>query len=266
MTSKTAKALILATAMVAVIVTAAIPWMATAATAAADRPAAPSGIAVHAADENTVNVIWTAHPDGARDYRVAWRPDGEPYRSWRDRAWNAFPNGASYTITGLDAGTTYEVRVRARFENGPSSAWSSEASITTPETGDVGRSNHLERPRNLRITARSWSRISLAWDAPTESNITHAEITRSGGDHSDNTITLSAANNARQYRTLVPASTYTFSVRFGTSSTNFGPAREIQATTLAVPAPTNLRAITLQHDRVEIAMGQSRRHDRPRHQ
>ena len=251
MTSKTAKT-VLVTAIFAVVATAGMAWLANGAMAAGDRPAAPSGIAVQAAGEHTVNVIWTAHPDGARDYRVAWRPDGEPYRSWRDRAWNAFPSGAGYTITGLDAGATYQVRVRARFENGPGSEWSSEASVTTEESGNAGRSNHVERPRNLRITARSWSGISLAWDTPTGADITHTEVTRRGGGLDDDTIVRPAANNAINYRVLVPASAYTFSVRFGTSSTDFGPTREIQATTLAVPAPTGLRVLQLQHDRVEI--------------
>ncbi len=55
----------------------AIAWSASATPAIAAPPPAPSGIAVSAADENTVNVIWTAHPDGAKDYRLAWKPAGE---------------------------------------------------------------------------------------------------------------------------------------------------------------------------------------------
>ena len=85
----------------------------------ANQPAAPTGIAVSATDENTVNVIWTAHPDGATSYRVAWKPAGEGWKSWDNYDWNAYPSGTSYTINGLEPDTTYKVRVKARSRAAP---------------------------------------------------------------------------------------------------------------------------------------------------
>ena len=50
-----------------------------------------------------------------RDYRVNWARVGERFPTWTDLSGNAFPTSSSYTITGLDEGVRYKVKVRARF-------------------------------------------------------------------------------------------------------------------------------------------------------
>jgi hypothetical protein len=133
------KAGLLVTAILVTAIATATTWTASVKPVMADRPSAPSGVAVSATDENTVDVIWSAHPDGAEDYRVAWKPDGENYRSRHNLEWNAYPTGANHSITGLEADTTCRVKVRARFQDGPASEWSSEATVTTPEAERVGQ-------------------------------------------------------------------------------------------------------------------------------
>lgn len=109
-----------------------LAWPPSGASAQSNRPPAPSSVAVSATAHDTVSVIWAAHPDGARDYRVAWTPDGENFKSRHNSSWNAFPTGTSHTITGLDGDTGYKVKVKARFDSGPSSDWTSVQNVTTP--------------------------------------------------------------------------------------------------------------------------------------
>ena len=95
-----------------------------------------TGVTVQAgASPGVINITWDAHPANPRDYRVSWTPQGESFKNWRDSAWNAFPSTTEVTVSGLNAGETYRVRVRARFNNGKS-RWSEVAtgSAAVPTT------------------------------------------------------------------------------------------------------------------------------------
>ena len=82
-----------------------------------------------------LHVSWDAPTDTPRDYRVAWARVGENFKTWTDLSGNAFPTTSSYTITGLDQGVRYKVRVRARYD-GPPGAWSAtfEAVVASAPT------------------------------------------------------------------------------------------------------------------------------------
>ena len=71
-------------------------------------------------------ISWNAHPDSAEDYRVKWAPEGEDFKPYGDLEWNAYPTGTQHTVTGLEPGAAYKVRVLARFTNGERSMWSEE--------------------------------------------------------------------------------------------------------------------------------------------
>ena len=147
------KPTILATIVVAVMAAAALTWWPEATSAQNNQRPAPTGIAVNADGPDTVNVSWTAHPDGAKDYRVSWAPEGENFRTWTNNDWNAYPTGASHTITGLESDTTYRLRLRARFDGAPSSAWSSVLTVTTePPTTESQQSTTRTYDGNIGIT------------------------------------------------------------------------------------------------------------------
>ena len=80
-----------------------------------------------------IDVAWDAHPEGADDYRVAWAPDGESFRSASDSDWNAFPSTNQVTLGGLEPGDTYNVKVRAR-SGSRRSEWSS---VATADAADA---------------------------------------------------------------------------------------------------------------------------------
>ena len=77
-----------------------------------------------------LEVSWDAPAETPRDYRISWARVGESFLTWTDLSGNAFPTSSSYTITGLDEGVRYKVKVRARF-NGSSGPW------TEPVEADV---------------------------------------------------------------------------------------------------------------------------------
>ena len=96
--------------------------------------AAVTGLsATPGANPGETDVSWDAHPAGARDYRVAWKPVGESFRPASDTDWNAKPTATGMTIAGLTGGDDYKVRVRARFDSNPRSRWSTVATATATE-------------------------------------------------------------------------------------------------------------------------------------
>ena len=58
-----------------------------------------------------------------RDYRLNWAPVDSEFPTWTDASGNAFPTGTSYTITGLQAGARYKVRVRVRYQGDSPGPW-----------------------------------------------------------------------------------------------------------------------------------------------
>ena len=172
--------------------------------------------------------------------------------AWDNYDWNAYPSGTSYTINGLEPDTTYKVRVKARFESGPASAWSSAVTVTTPESENIGRSSHIEVPQNVRVTDVSWSTLKVQWNSPNASNITHVKVLRSGGSI-DNQETIKTDGSTSLPQTqLAPDANFTYQVSFGTSVTDFGPTAQVVATTLQIPAPTNQVALHVEHNFVGL--------------
>ena len=70
------------------------------------------------------------------DYRISWALEGENFATWTDLGRNAFPAAplSEYTITGLDPGAAYKVRMRTRYNRGVSAAarWSGPWVETAP--------------------------------------------------------------------------------------------------------------------------------------
>ena len=81
----------------------------------------------------TIDVGWEAPNEAPVDYRISWAKVGEPFPLWTDLSGNAFPTDTSHTITGLEEGETYKVKVRARYD-GTAGDWSGEATIAVAET------------------------------------------------------------------------------------------------------------------------------------
>ena len=141
---------ILTIAVLAILTVAAIMAFAAVMTVSAqsddpDWKLAPTGLNVTAGDQaGELNIAWHAHPQTSKtlsDYRVTWTPDGESFKTNNQTEWYAYPTTNQVSVTGLDAGETYKVRVRARYDDNKKSRWSNvmtgQAGVTTntPTTG-----------------------------------------------------------------------------------------------------------------------------------
>ena len=89
-------------------------------------------ITLISAQPGTIQARWEAPSETPADYRIAWAKVGESIKTWTDLSGNAFPTEPAYTISGLEGGEEYKVKMRARY-NGTSGDWSGEAVITVVE-------------------------------------------------------------------------------------------------------------------------------------
>ena len=89
-------------------------------------------IILTSATPGTIVATWEAPSEAPANYRISWAKAGDPYLTWTDSAGNAFPTDPAYTITGLEAGETYNVKVRASY-SGTSGDWSGDVTITITE-------------------------------------------------------------------------------------------------------------------------------------
>ena len=146
-----------------------------------------------------IDVAWDAHPEGADEYRVAWAPDGESFRSASDSDWNAFPSTNQVTLGGLEPGDTYNVKVRARSGR-RRSEWSSVATADAADAPQTQQQSSVGgEPEGADDTRRS-----IADGARTEAGETTSipVITSAGsfavaeGSTSVATLTASDADTA----------------------------------------------------------------------
>ena len=100
----------------------------------------PTGLNVTAGDATgELDITWDAHPQTSKtlsDYRVTWTPDGESFKTNDQTEWYAYPTTNQVSVTGLDAGETYKVRVRARYDDNKKSRWSD---VVSGQTGVIAR-------------------------------------------------------------------------------------------------------------------------------
>ena len=85
-------------------------------------------------ESGVIEAIWDAPGNTPADYRISWAKTGESFRTWTDLTGNAFPTGTSHTISGLEEGEEYTVKVRARYD-GTAGDWSDGVTVTVAGTG-----------------------------------------------------------------------------------------------------------------------------------
>ena len=153
----------------------------------------PTGLNVTAGDAGgKLNITWDAHPQTSKtlsDYRVTWTPDGEAFRPNSETEWYAYPTTNQVSVTGLDAGETYQVRVRARYDDNKKSRWSD---VVSGQTGVTTNTPATGQP-TITGSAEVGETLTAATSAISDSNgITNAVFSHQwvrSANGSDNDIT-----------------------------------------------------------------------------
>ena len=78
-----------------------------------------TGVTVTSTNPGELAITWDAPSRAPDDYRVTWKKSTARWPSYRNEntveGGNAFPTGTSHTVSDLEEGTEYSVRVRARY-------------------------------------------------------------------------------------------------------------------------------------------------------
>ena len=126
-----------------------------------------------------LRISWSHAEPAPTDYHVSWAKLSEDFPPPSDAAGNAYPKVASHVVTGLDEGTMYKVRVRARHQDG-----SDGGSIRTGPWSATEAVRVIAPPfAPTGLTAVATHRgVVLEWDDPGDDTISSYELVRAFED------------------------------------------------------------------------------------
>ena len=201
-------------------------------------PSAPRGLRATGGDQSAT-LSWRAPADDGGSaivrYQYRYQESGSGFTDWAN-----VPGGASatsYTVTGLDSGTSYTFEVRAL--NGVAGGESATASVTLAESAPGA-------PAGLTATGDDES-VTLNWSAPEAGGsqiIRYEYRSAASGETWGEWMTVSGGGSARNITIsgLTNGTLYGFQVR-AVNSIGEGEASQATATPGRAPsAPTGLTA------------------------
>jgi Zn-dependent metalloprotease/transcriptional regulator CtsR len=181
-------------------------------------PAAPTGLVATPVTSSRIDLAWTDNATNEQGFKVERSTDGVTFVTVAVLSVNA----TGYSVTSLNASTTYAFRVRA-YEGPNDSVPSNTASASTQAPPAA--------PTGLTATAISSTRIDLAWtDNATYEQGYKVERATGGGSFAQIAI-LGANATAYSSMGLTPGTTYTFRVRAYDGPNHSGYSNTASATT-----------------------------------
>ena len=197
------------------------------------------GVTLTSPNPGELVITWDAPGNAPDDYRVTWKKSTAKWPSYKNantvEGGNAFPTGTSHTVTGLEEGTAYQARVRARYfdDNGDlekSGPWSATEEIAVAQTPPPAKPTGL-------LTAASHDSVLLSWDNPGDDTITGYQVLR-GPNAANLTVLIDDTGNANTSYTddtVEAQTTYAYAVR-ARNADGLGPQSDpVSVTTPAAP-------------------------------
>ena len=219
---------------------------------------ATSNLALSSPNPGELVITWDAPGNAPDDYRLTWKKSTAKWASYKNEntveGGNAFPTGTSHTVTGLEEGTAYQARVRARYfdDNGnleKSGPWSETLEMTVaatppppPTEEPTAEPTPPAKPTGLSTTP-SHNSVMLAWTDPSDDTITGYQVLR--GPDADNLAALVddtgiAATNYTD-DTVEAEKTYVYAIRAKNADGLSPQSETTSVTTTEAPAPTPVR-------------------------
>ena len=207
-------------------------------------PGAPSGLTATPISSSKIRINWTDNSNIETGFKVERKTGSSG--TWSQIA-IVGANITTYTNSSLSQNTTYFYRVRA-YNNTVNSAYSNEASATTPYATPAA-------PSNLTATAVSTSQIDLTWtdNSGVETGVKIERKTGSSGTWAQ-IATVGANVTAYSNNGLTHGTTYYYRVRAYNVNVNSVYSNEAYATTLVatLEAPGSLTASPVSVTGIEL--------------
>ena len=216
---------------------------------------AVGNVSVSSPNPGELSVRWDAPSDAPDDYRVTWKKSSGKWTSYKDDntvdGGNAFPTGTSHTATGLEEGTEYSVRVRARYHDGngnveESGPWSTSVEITVaaqppppPTEEPTEEPSPPAKPTGLS-TGPSHDSVALSWTDPGDSSITSYQVLR-GPDAANLAVLVdNTGSGSLSYTdsTVAAETTYAYAIKARNADGLSPQADAVSVTTPAAPVET----------------------------
>ena len=202
----------------------------------ATAPGSPTGLTAAADGQTEIDLSWTAPSDdgGAAitGYKIEVSNNGS---SWSDLAADTGSTSASYSHTGLTAGTTRHYRVSAINSAGTGPVSNTDSATTDAATAPGA-------PTGLTATADGQTEIDLSWNAPADDGgaaITgyKIEVSTNGSSWSDLAADTGSTSASYSHTGLTAGTTRHYRVS-AINSAGTGPVSNTDsATTDAASAP-----------------------------
>ena len=198
-----------------------------------------TGVTVTSANPGQQSTSWDTPSNAPDDYRVTWKKSSGKWPSYKDenttQGGNAFPTGTSHSVTGMEEGTAYKVRVRTRYHNGDgdveeSGPWSTTVEIT------VAQAQLPAKPTGISYGA-SHNNVPMFWTDPDDDSITGYQVLR--GPDAANLVVLTEDTGSTDASysddTVEAETTYAYAIR-ARNAAGLGPQSDtVSVTTQAAP-------------------------------
>jgi trimeric autotransporter adhesin len=182
----------------------------------------PAGISVASVTSSAATVNWAAVTNATYEVR---------YKATAATTWTTLTSSTtSRALSGLTAGTAYEVQVRSLCAGGTTSAFSSSVNFTTTATTDTTAPTV---PTSLAASGTTTTTTNLSWTAASDNvGVTGYDVYRG--------TTLLGTTTSTTYSVtgLTAATTYSFSVRAKDAAGN------VSASSSAVSVTTASSSVT----------------------
>ena len=155
------------------------PWASVTATTLADLPAQVSGLILTSGSRTQLSILWSAPASNytITGYDIEHRENtGSATETWTQA--EVAGTSTSYTITGLDPGTNYEIRVRAVVTSQGDGAWSetlfqqTDPDLFATQAPDEFRLREMPSSGQTIVVSLTWKEVDEA---------TGYQVKRTGG-------------------------------------------------------------------------------------